>query len=171
MPLQLSEAVGPQGNPQLEIGIEIPFRLRLYPPGFPRGGVAEWRTGDLVRTMLEIKVEQGTGRVVGATLVLSATQRAEDIPRQYRDLIPIPGAPMVDLSLFDIVRGRDDPGPLEVLIGPSEILIRFGEPLAPTRRLTLGRVSFYDADLILCGLSISDVTQEEQHLFRSPRYF
>ena len=143
-------------QPDIQTDYYIPLKVKI--PGSSREVPAYWRTGDLRHSLVEVGLDQGSGRLTSVTVTLVHAEHTSEASLRPAAQPSAPGCPVLDRAQ---VHGAftDDPGPVRLHLGPDFVWLSFTEGTPHMRELRLGDLRFLiGADDAWLGLVVEGLT-------------
>ncbi|GER89966.1 hypothetical protein KDW_41360 [Dictyobacter vulcani] len=132
-----------------------------------------WRIGDFHRSLLEISIEQSTGILYDVTLTLPGSSMLANLPTGY-ELVPEKiGLPIIEISAItwegEYIGIWDEKHEFSLLLKNDAVYIVFDSSLNPSSCISVDRVTFFEAESVLCGIGFFSLAPEEIALLK--KYF
>lgn len=129
-----------------------------------------WRIGDFKHSLLEISIEQSTGILYDITLTLLSNSRLESLQTGYEVAPWKTGLPIIETSVISWkgvgIGIWDELGDFSLLLKNDTAYVVFDSSLNPSSSIRAGRIAFFEAQGVLCGISFFHLTPNELALLK-----
>ncbi|AUS14558.1 hypothetical protein C0W65_08385 [Bacillus subtilis] len=143
---------------KVEFDVSTPINIEFGNRNIPEDKTVYWRTGDFIKSLIEVGFTQKTGEIRSITLTLCESVYKS---KEWKNIEPIKGLPVLSEDRQQNETYIDEKGILNVYITDKTVYIQFSaheiESLIENNHVLF----CLDCDDNICGVIINDVGDNE----------